>query len=80
MIERVDLAFSRDQQERIYVQHRLHAATSEVRAWVDRGAAIYVRGSLEGMAPAVEATLVDILGTAALQRMIGEGLCRRDVY
>ncbi|HKU93941.1 MAG TPA: sulfite reductase flavoprotein subunit alpha, partial [Vineibacter sp.] len=80
VIERLDLAFSRDQRERVYVQHRLRAAASELQAWVDRGAAIYVCGSLEGMAPAVEATLVEILGTATLNRMVGEGLYRRDVY
>jgi sulfite reductase (NADPH) flavoprotein alpha-component len=80
VIERLDLAFSRDQDARIYVQHRLREAASDVRAWVDAGAAIYVCGSLEGMAPAVDATLADLLGAETLERMQTDGRYRRDVY
>ncbi|HEX2891211.1 sulfite reductase flavoprotein subunit alpha [Vineibacter terrae] len=80
MIERLDLAFSRDQKARIHVQDRLRDAAAALRAWVDDGAAIYVCGSLEGMAPAVDATLADLLGAAVLERMAAEGLYRRDVY
>lgn len=79
-IARLDLAFSRDQAERLYVQHRLVAAADAVRAWVADGAAIHVCGSLEGMAPGVEAALVDILGADGLERLADEGRYRRDVY
>jgi sulfite reductase (NADPH) flavoprotein alpha-component len=51
-----------------------------VRAWVDDGAAIYVCGSLQGMAGGVDAALQDILGDARLQSMQRDGRYRRDVY
>lgn len=79
-LARLDLAFSRDQVPRLYVQHRLAAAAETLRAWVADGAAIYVCGSLAGMAPAVEATLVDILGAATVERLADAGRYRRDVY
>lgn len=79
-IERLDFAFSRDQPERVYVQQRLAAAAPTLRAWVDEGAALYVCGSLEGMAPGVHAALVDALGKATVERMLADGRYRRDVY
>jgi sulfite reductase (NADPH) flavoprotein alpha-component len=47
---------------------------------VEAGAAIYVCGSLEGMAPGVDAALRDALGAATLERLRIEGRYRRDVY
>jgi sulfite reductase (NADPH) flavoprotein alpha-component len=79
-IARLDLAFSRDQTERRYVQHRILAAADVLRAWVADGAAIYICGSLEGMAPDVERALADILGADGLERLADEGRYRRDVY
>lgn len=79
-IERLDLAFSRDQPERVYVQHRLAAAAVDLRAWIAAGAAIHVCGSLEGMAPGVHAALVDALGTRVVEQLQAEGRYRRDVY
>lgn len=80
MIERLDLAWSRLPSGRAYVQDRLHAAPEVLRAWIAEGAAIYVCGSLAGMAPGVEAALVEILGNDALERLRIEGRYRRDVY
>ncbi|PTU33197.1 sulfite reductase subunit alpha [Stenotrophobium rhamnosiphilum] len=79
-LQRVDLAFSRDQSERIYVQQRLSKAADEVRRWVSDGASIHVCGSLEGMAPAVTAVLNDILGAEQLEQLAADGRYRRDVY
>ncbi len=79
-LARLDLAFSRDQAARHYVQDRLRAQPEAVREWLDDGAAVYVCGSLEGMAAGVEAALVDIVGRAALERLIDAGRYRRDVY
>ena len=79
-IERLDLAFSRDQAERVYVQHRLAAAAGELRTWIDEGAAVYVCGSLQGMAPGVHAALVDALGLHGIERLKVQGRYRRDVY
>ncbi len=79
-LERVDLAFSRDQAQRVYVQHLLPDARDAILDWADRGAAIYVCGSLEGMAPAVHDALELILGSDRLEQMVEDGLYRRDVY
>jgi sulfite reductase (NADPH) flavoprotein alpha-component len=80
LLDRLDLAFSRDQAERVYVQHRLRAAADVLRRWVANGAAIYVCGSLEGMSRDVHAALVEVLGGETLERMTDEGRYRRDVY
>jgi sulfite reductase (NADPH) flavoprotein alpha-component len=79
-LQRVDLAFSRDQPERIYVQHILFEQAGALQAWITDGAAIYVCGSAEGMAQGVQAALVQILGQATLERLAEEGRYRRDVY
>ncbi len=78
-LARVDLAFSRDG-GRVYVQQRLREAGAVLRQWVDDGAAIYVCGSLQGMAPAVHAVLNDMLGEACVERLTESGRYRRDVY
>ena len=79
-IERLDLAFSRDQTERIYVQHRLEAAAEMVRQWVAQGAIIYVCGSLQGMAPGVDEALRRILGDSQVRELSAASRYRRDVY
>lgn len=79
-LSRVDWVFSRDQPQRRYVQHALADAADDVRAWVAQGAAIYVCGSLDGMAGAVDDTLQQILGEAPLQQLAQTGRYRRDVY
>lgn len=79
-LEQLDLVFSRDQLQRRYVQHRLHECTDTLRAWVAKGASLYVCGSLDGMAGGVDAALRDILGSEALDAMVDDGRYRRDVY
>ncbi|MCK8784552.1 sulfite reductase flavoprotein subunit alpha [Roseomonas sp. NAR14] len=80
VLERLDLAFSRDQPERVYVQHRLREAAEALRGWVAEGAAILVCGSLEGMAGDVHAALESILGGSVVEEMRADGRYRRDVY
>jgi sulfite reductase (NADPH) flavoprotein alpha-component len=79
-LEKLDLAFSRDQQERVYVQDVLLDQADTVREWVMRGAAIYVCGSLQGMAGGVHEALHEILGADRLEQLNVEGRYRRDVY
>jgi sulfite reductase (NADPH) flavoprotein alpha-component len=79
-IERLDLVFSRDQAERRYVQHRVRERAEEIRRWISEGAAIYVCGSLQGMAPGVDAALVEALGADTLESLAAGGRYRRDVY
>lgn len=77
---RVDRAFSRDPECARYVQQCVASEAVELRRWVDEGAALYVCGSLAGMAPAVDAVLRDILGEGTMEVLIAEGRYRRDVY
>jgi sulfite reductase (NADPH) flavoprotein alpha-component len=79
-LERLDLAFSRDQQERRYVQDLLREQADAVRDWAGRGAAMYVCGSLQGMAGGVHEALGAILGEDALEQLGADGRYRRDVY
>jgi len=80
VLQRVDLVFSRDQAEKVYVQDRLRECADDVRTWLNEGAALYVCGSLEGMAGGVEAALNDIIGVAAVEQLIAQGRYQRDVY
>ncbi|MBL4804055.1 MAG: flavodoxin domain-containing protein [Alphaproteobacteria bacterium] len=59
-IHKLDLAFSRDQDEKVYVQHRLQQNAEELMAWVDGGAAIYVCGNKDPMSKDVDKALIDI--------------------
>ena len=61
-IQLLDLAFSRDQEQRIYVQDVLRNKAEELSKWVKQGAVIYVCGSIEGMATGVDQALIEILG------------------
>lgn len=79
-LERVDLAFSRDQAQKIYVQDRLREAADELHRWLDDGAAIYICGSLEGMAAGVDEVLSALLGEQGVEALIEQGRYRRDVY
>ncbi|WP_454904491.1 PepSY domain-containing protein [Variovorax gossypii] len=80
VLARIDLAFSRDQPERIYVQDRLREAAPELQRWIGDGAVVFVCGSLHGMAAGVDAVLEDVLGRSALEDLIAQGRYRRDVY
>ncbi|WP_372875714.1 PepSY domain-containing protein [Pseudomonas sp.] len=79
-LARLDLAFSRDQAHKVYVQDRLGDAAELLRAWLAEGAAIYVCGSLEGMASGVDRVLHEVLGEAAMVELVEQGRYRRDVY
>jgi sulfite reductase (NADPH) flavoprotein alpha-component len=79
-LQRLDLAFSRDQADKVYVQDCLRAAADEVGAWLAEGAAIYVCGSLKGMGEGVDGVLRELLGAAALAELQEAGRYRRDLY
>lgn len=80
VLERLDLAFSRDGDRPTYVQHLLPAAGDRVAAWVADGAAIYVCGSLEGMAGGVHQVLGEVLGVETLDELAAARRYCRDVY
>ena len=79
-LRRLDMVFSRDQAERLYVQHRLLQLGDELRAWLARGGAIYICGSLQGMASGVDAALRQLVGEEALRALTAEKRYCRDVY
>jgi sulfite reductase (NADPH) flavoprotein alpha-component len=79
-LPRLDLAFSRDQPERIYVQDKLREAGSALREWLAVGAVIYVCGSMEGMAAGVDAVLMELIGEEGLEALIAANRYRRDIY
>ena len=79
-LARLDLAFSRDQAQKVYVQDRLREAGNELQRWVADGAYIYVCGSLIGMAGGVDEVLKEVLGEEAVERLLEQGRYRRDVY
>jgi sulfite reductase (NADPH) flavoprotein alpha-component len=57
----LDLAFSRDQKEKIYVQHRMYEKKKEFWAWLEKGAYLYVCGDALRMAKDVDETLQKII-------------------
>jgi len=89
-LHRLDVAFSRDQDEKIYVQQRLREAGRELYSWLAEGAYIYVCGDARRMAPDVHAALIDIVhehggmdrddADAWVGGLTAEGRYLRDVY
>ncbi|MBX3714185.1 MAG: assimilatory sulfite reductase (NADPH) flavoprotein subunit [Lysobacter sp.] len=89
-LHRLDLAFSRDQASKIYVQHRLREQARELFAWLENGAHLYVCGDATRMAKDVHAALLDIIavqgGKSAedandyLNALQAQGRYARDVY
>jgi len=79
-IERLDTVFSRDGQTHRYVQDALAAHADVLRQWVGDGATVLVCGSLQGMAPAVDAVIAQALGSERKEQLTLERRYRRDVY
>ena len=79
-LSRIDVAFSRDQPEKIYVQQRLAERRAELAGWVADGAHIYVCGDEKGLGRDVDKALADILGEARLEELRRAGRYQRDVY
>ncbi|KUI42991.1 molybdopterin oxidoreductase [Mycobacterium sp. GA-1199] len=61
LLDRLDLAFSRDQASRVYVQHRMLEQGAELWRWLDDGAHFYVCGDATRMAKDVDAALTTII-------------------
>jgi sulfite reductase (NADPH) flavoprotein alpha-component len=89
-LTRLDTAFSRDQAEKIYVQHRLKSAASKVWSWLRDGAHFYVCGDARRMAADVDAALQEIAVSQGglsvdnakdyLKSLRDAGRYQRDVY
>lgn len=61
VLTRMDVAFSRDTEEKVYVQHRMRERSKELYEWLQKGAHIYVCGDEKYMAKDVHIALVNIL-------------------
>jgi sulfite reductase (NADPH) flavoprotein alpha-component len=89
-LNRLDLAFSRDQAEKIYVQNRMLEQAAELFSWLDSGAHFYVCGDASRMAKDVDAALHQVAETAGglskdaaaefIQKLKSEKRYQRDVY
>lgn len=89
-LTRMDVAFSRDQVHKVYVQHRVREHGRELYAWLESGAHLYLCGDAKGMAPEVDRALLDVLGregslspgeaAARLRALQRDGRYQRDVY
>ena len=60
-LHKYDFAWSRDQQEKVYVQHKILQKAQEVWAWLQQGAYIYVCGDAAKMAKDVENALLEVI-------------------
>ncbi len=61
VLSKVNVAFSRDQKEKIYVQHKMQQHGKELFEWLESGAYVYVCGAKEPMSVDVENTLIQII-------------------
>ena len=89
-LDRLDLAFSRDQANKVYVQHRLREHGRQLHDWLSAGAHLYVCGDATRMARDVHDALLDVFAehgggdreraTEHLETLRKEGRYARDVY
>lgn len=63
VLQRLDTAFSRDQQHKIYVQDRLRQHSAQLWDWLEQGAYFYVCGDSKRMAPDVESAVLESVAT-----------------
>ncbi|WP_308639775.1 assimilatory sulfite reductase (NADPH) flavoprotein subunit [Paenibacillus silvisoli] len=90
VLTRMDVAFSRDTDQKVYVQHRMLENSKEVYQWLEEGAVVYICGDEKRMAHDVHAALLTILkqegglndedAAAYLSKLQQEKRYQRDVY
>lgn len=60
-LHKIDLAFSRDQTHKVYVQDRLKEKAKDIVEWIDNGAILYLCGSRDPMSKDIDQALIDII-------------------
>ncbi|WP_077529430.1 assimilatory sulfite reductase (NADPH) flavoprotein subunit [Vreelandella utahensis] len=90
LLDHLTVAFSRDQEEKVYVQNRIRDYATELWSWLQDGAYIYVCGDADAMAPDVNEALIDVIAhegnksrdeaTEYLRDIAREKRYQRDVY
>jgi sulfite reductase (NADPH) flavoprotein alpha-component len=90
VLSQFDVAFSRDQKEKIYVQDRIRQNGKEFNEWLESGASLYICGQKSPMSTDVETAILDVLmqernidkdaAVAVLDQLETEGKYQKDVY
>ncbi|WP_307586777.1 assimilatory sulfite reductase (NADPH) flavoprotein subunit [Paenibacillus wynnii] len=90
VLTKLDVAFSRDTEEKVYVQHRIMEKSREIYEWLKEGAHIYICGDEKHMAHDVHSALITVIqveggisleeAAAYLEDMQQQGRYQRDVY
>ncbi len=90
LLSKIDVAFSRDQNHKIYVQDRIKENAQEIYHWLENGAYFYVCGDKENMARDVENTLLGVIQSEGkigadearnyLDRLVEQDRYLKDVY
>ena len=90
VLTRLDVAFSRDSEQKVYVQHKMLKHANELFNWLEAGAYFYVCGSKEPMSVDVEKALIEIIASQSkkgndfaleyLNALKEEGRYLKDVY
>ena len=90
VLTNINTAFSRDQKEKIYVQHKMQKHSAELYHWIESGAHVYICGAREPMSVDVEGALLNIIrqegGKSAaqaesyLEELKESGRLVKDVY
>jgi len=90
VLHKLSLAFSRDQLEKVYVQHKIKKEAKEIIHWIDEGAYIYICGKKDPMSIEVEKALLEIISEEKnisieaakniLQELKEAGRYEKDVY
>jgi len=89
-LTKINTAFSRDQKEKLYVQHRMQQQSKELFKWIENGAYVYICGCKNTMAKDVQNTLIEIFkqemnvdeeaAIRYLNQLEDEGRFAKDVY
>lgn len=90
VLTKMDVAFSRDTDEKVYVQNRMREHSGELYEWLQEGAAVYICGDEKNMAHDVHNTLIEIIekegnmshadAQAYLEELQQNKRYQRDVY
>ncbi|HTS45030.1 MAG TPA: flavodoxin domain-containing protein [Puia sp.] len=90
VLTKMNVAFSRDQKEKVYVQHKMMKYGAEFFEWLEAGAHVYICGAKDPMSADVENTILTIIkqfgnkketeAMAYLDRLKEEGRYMKDVY
>lgn len=90
VLTKLDTAFSRDQERKIYVQDRIREKAKEFNAWLENGAVVYICGQKNPMSKDVEQAIVEVIAEQrnisneqarqVLEALENQGKYQKDVY